>query len=368
MHPVFASGELPSESPVSEDISLLVLARLLLRHWRVLFGAAIVICALVTVLTLLQSRTYTSTAVFMPQAAEENTISRLSGIAAQFGFRFPTEDAGSSAAFYANLLRSRNVLRDVVLTSYTVEVDGRSAPRTLVQLLRIDGDSPEARRDAAVRSIRKNIRVAIDRETGLVTLDVTTNRASLSAQVAQRMIQLVSAFNMQTRRTRAGAERRFVEERVGEARDSLRLAEDRLQAFLQRNRDYRNSPQLSFEFERLQRGVTMQQQLFTTLMQGYEQARIDEVRNTPVITLVEPPDRPTKPDPRYTLLKALVSFVAALLLGTFFVAMRHAMAGLPQAHRTSAEHSSPSSGEHVQYRRGAGPERGSPRIHGDSGA
>ena len=238
-HPVFATGEPTKESSGSEDVSLLVLARLVRHNGRFLLVAGLVIGGLVTGFTLLQHRTYTSAAVFMPQASGENTLSRLSGIAAQFGFSLPEDDPGSSPAFYASLLKSRDVLRQVVLTAYPVGGNRQSPPRTLVQLYQVKGDSPEAQRDAAVRKLRKDIRIATDRETGLVTLEVTTQRAQLSEQVARRMLQLVSAFNMETRRTRAGAERRFVEERLAEARDSLRQAEDRLEGFLQRNRDYR---------------------------------------------------------------------------------------------------------------------------------
>jgi uncharacterized protein involved in exopolysaccharide biosynthesis len=348
----------------AEDVSLLVLGRLALLHRGLLLGSALVLFVLVTGFTLLQRRSYTSTAMFMPQSATENTLSRLSGLATQFGFTLPTDDAGSSPAFYMNLLKSRDVLRQVVLTPYALAIDGDSVRGTLVELYRVNGDSPAARRDAAVRKFRKDISVTTGRETGLLTLEVTTPWASLSEQVGRRMIQLVSEFNMQTRRTRAGAERRFVEGRVGEAEDSMKLAEDRLQAFLQRNRDYRNSPQLTFEYDRLQRGVDMQQQLFTSLAQGYEQARIDEVRNTPVITVVEPPDLPTRPDPRRTLLKGLLSIVAGLLIGTFLLLLRHAFGGLLAAQPIQGGPAGPVPIEQAAHRPAVSQERESARAHG----
>jgi uncharacterized protein involved in exopolysaccharide biosynthesis len=115
------------------------------------------------------------------------------------------------------------------------------------------------------------------------------------------MLRLVSEFNLNRRQTKAGADRRFVETRVRESLDSLRGAEAALEAFLQRNREYRNSPQLVFAYDRLDREVRMRQQLYTTLIQSYESARIDEVRNTPVITVMEAPDLPARPDARLAL-------------------------------------------------------------------
>jgi len=90
-----------------------------------------------------------------------------------------------------------------------------------------------------------------------------------------------------TRQSQAAAERGFTEERMAEAQEELRAAENELQRFLQNNRQFQNSPELVFQHDRLQRRVAMRQQVYTSLVQSYEQARIDEVPNTPVITVVE---------------------------------------------------------------------------------
>jgi uncharacterized protein involved in exopolysaccharide biosynthesis len=123
-------------------------------------------------------------------------------------------------------------------------------------------------------------------------------------------------FNLVTRQSQAGAERRFMEGRLDEARAELRTAEDRLQNFLQRNRDFRNSPELTFQQDRLARDVQMRQQVYTSLAQAYEQARIEEVRDTPVITVVEQPDLPIRPDRRGAARSALVALIAGGMLGT----------------------------------------------------
>jgi uncharacterized protein involved in exopolysaccharide biosynthesis len=93
------------------------------------------------------------------------------------------------------------------------------------------------------------------------------------------------------------------------------MAEDHLQEFLQRNRDFRGAPQLAFEYDRLQRDVAMRQAVYTNLMQALEQSKIEEVRNTPVISMVERPILPAKPDSRLIALKALIAVLAGGLIG-----------------------------------------------------
>jgi uncharacterized protein involved in exopolysaccharide biosynthesis len=60
--------------------------------------------------------------------------------------------------------------------------------------------------------------------------------------------------------------------------------------------------------------VEIQQQLYATLTQAYEQARIDEVRNTPVFTIIDPPEGSEESVDSTLPLRAL----AALALGFIF--------------------------------------------------
>ena len=113
--------------------------------------------------------------------------------------------------------------------------------------------------------------------------------ANISIGASRPILDLVHTFDLTTRQTQAGAERRFSGERLAELTGELRDAEDTLKSFLIENRVFSNSPALQFEHDRLQRAVTMRQELVTSLAQAYERARIEEVRNTPVITLIDPP-------------------------------------------------------------------------------
>src|SRR5262249_12779384 len=142
----------------------------------------------------------------------------------------------------------------------------------------------------------------------------------------QQLLAEMNTFNMESRQSQAGAERRFVEQRLNELKDSLRAAEDRLQAFLQRNRDYENSPQLSFQQQRLAREVSMQQDMVTGLAQSFEQARIEEVRDTPVITVIDKPEIPVERDRRGLIKKGLLAIVLGGVLGLGVAFVREGMA------------------------------------------
>jgi uncharacterized protein involved in exopolysaccharide biosynthesis len=306
-------GDPRTEPEASGEVSLLAVVNVLLRHRGLVIGTAVALATVVCAVTFLVPRTYTSHATLTPQT--RRPTAGLSGLAAQFGFSLPIPDGGQSPAFYADLLTSRQILGAVVDTRFEFSADTGAVRGTLVQIYRSTGRTPALRRDNAILRLGKSVDATTVQKTGVIDLAVTERNPVQAKLESDRFIELLNQYNLQTRQTQAGAERRFTEQRLEEVRRDLRGAEDRLQAFLQRNRDYRNSPELNFQQDRLQREVTLQQQLFTTLAESFEQAKIEEVRDTPVITVVEAPEAPVRPDPRGLLRNGLLALIAGALLG-----------------------------------------------------
>jgi uncharacterized protein involved in exopolysaccharide biosynthesis len=130
------------------------------------------------------------------------------------------------------------------------------------------------------------------------------------------MLTRLDEFSSQRRQEHASSEREFNESQVAESRTELHAAEARLQSFLQENRAYLNSPALVFEHDRLQRDVDFRQALYTAVAQAYEQARLEEARNTPTVNVVEPASLAEREDPRWGGLKSgLRGLVVGLVLG-----------------------------------------------------
>src|SRR5205807_6017401 len=99
-------------------------------------------------------------------------------------------------------------------------------------------------------------------------------------------------FNLHTRQTSAGEQRKFIEGRVATSEEQLRTAEEALRSFYERNRQWQSSPQLRYEEQQLNRQVAVQQELYLNLRREYETARIEEVNNIPVVTIIDHPAVP----------------------------------------------------------------------------
>lgn len=306
------------------EISLFALGSVILR-WRRriialgLFGAMVALAA-----GLLSPRVYMSAATFIPQGSEVGA-SGLALAASQFGIRLPTTGGGWGPPIYVELLHSRVLLEPIALdTIVVVEEGGRSV--TLMDLLNVEAPTPELRVEYAVRALGKIVTASEDRKLGAVKVSVTTKWPSVSLALAERLVHGVNRFNVETRKSQAAAERQFVEAQAGEAERALREAEDRLQGFLQRNRVI-SSPDLGFEHDRLQRQVALRQQVYTSLLQNREEARIREVRDTPVITVLEEPRLPVVGEARNSVSKGVLGGLAGGMLGVLIAFLAQGMVG-----------------------------------------
>ena len=287
----------------------------LLRTYRIWLAAPLVLMLLMSVYLLIRPTRYTASAAFIVQGG--STIpSGIGALAAQFGAGGVLGDASESPEFYADLLTSDAFLRELVTAPLAVS----GSPGDSITMSAIyasnEVDAGVAQ-EKAVEQLRDHLAVSVGAATGVVTVSATTSQPYVSAQLIARALESLNRFNVDVRRTQASEERRFVEGRLDEAGRALRAGEDSLEVFLKRNREFRNSPTLTFDFERLQRMVAIRQSIFTGLAQTYEQVRASEVRNTPVIAIVGAPIVPPRADQRSWLLRLTLSGAIGLALGVF---------------------------------------------------
>ena len=281
------------------EVSLLEFVNVLLKRWKLLAGLPLLIGFLAAGVSLILPKYYRATTTFVPETETGGTAlpGGLIGLASRFGITGP--GGPDTPEFYARILASRTLRKTVLQTLFpdpTTAKPGDSS--ALLDILAIDGGTDAERVEAGQEVLSELTSVELDDATSIVSVSVETRFPMLSAAVADHYVELLNRFNLQSRRSNAGLRRRFVEDRVAELEHDLRQAEDDLRLFLEQNRQFEGSPQLSFQYERLQRQVTIKQDVFTILRRQYEEARIQEVNDTPIITVIDravPPSKKSRP-------------------------------------------------------------------------
>jgi uncharacterized protein involved in exopolysaccharide biosynthesis len=267
---------------------------------------------------------FTTEAMFMPKGARGQ--SQLSGLAAQFGVNINAGDASQSPQMYTDLLEMTALLWPVAMREYRVTTDSGVITANLQKLYRVKPDRPEVMKKKKVEALQGAVKGTVMPKTGVIFLTVSTGSPELSLQIARNLLEQVNIFNLSKRQEQAAAERAFAERQVAEKRAELRQAETELENFLESNRLYRQSPQLTLEFGRLDRQVLMRNQIYTSLLSAYETARIEEVKDLPVINIIEPPELPIGPDRRGGVKKTAIGLLVGFAVACMIAFVRDRMA------------------------------------------
>ncbi len=285
-----------------------------LRYRRLAISIIVLAVVLTVGWTLWRGYAYTADASLVSE--QRGRAASLSGLAAQLGINVAAGDESRLPTFYTDLIHTREILRPIVHATYRYAADTGNVEGDLMSVFHIIADTPAQREALAVQRLSESYIATVSQRTGVIHVTITTKSPDLSEQLIRNLLAEINRFDLQVRKSRAGSELEFTERRLSEVKAALRDAENRQLAFLQHNRDISRAPELQFEKSRLDREVAFSQSLYTTLAQAAEQARIDELRDTPLLTVVEAPVVPAYRDARHLIARSRLALVFGCVLGT----------------------------------------------------
>ncbi len=309
------------QTPASDHLTFTRWAAGLVKRWRGVLWTGVAGLAIAIVATLVVPSVYRSNASFVANSSGQSKVqsaaasSPISGLLSQFGGSLGG-DPSESPNFYLELLYSRELLTRLLESKFPdPRTDNPRDSARLVDMLRLRSRDPARRMELGVKDLTKSVKGGLDAKTNLVWFSTDAEYPELSSQIANRMIALVSSFNRETRVSRAKSKRVFLERRMDSAKAELRNKEETLRFFYEQNRGMIAAPALKFEEQRLKRDVEVQADLFLNLQGQLEVARIDEINDAALITVIDTAVTARKAQwPRYGA-ATMTGFVLGLLLG-----------------------------------------------------
>ena len=297
------------------------LAGVLLR-WRTVAAITLLSVLLSVAASFLIPPVYRANASFVANSSSESKLpggisgtSGVGGLISQLGGSLGG-DPSESPNFYLQLFRSRELLTRLAQSRYSnPRTDAPNDSASLIEIMRIKKNDPRLRMEIAIKKLTKAIGAGFDIKTNLVSLSVDMQWPELAASVANELVEEVSAFNRETRVSRAKSKRQFLESRHDSAQMQLRVAEERQRFFYEQNRGLITSPSLRADEARIRREVDLASDLFLNLQQQLELARLDEINDAALITVIDKAIAPRKAEwPRYGNL-LITSTIVGLLFG-----------------------------------------------------
>ncbi len=265
------------------------------------------------VVSFLVTPIYRASTLLIPNVSQlglNAALGELSGLVGQFGIGGSGEDP---SRVYPEILQSRAMARTILEMS-VVDRAGRS--QRYLDRFDMKSDSQEAKIENATRAfLVRRSRTILNPKNNAIKIVVYDSDPEVAAQVANAMVAELDRVNQEINRSNARARREFIDSRRIKVAEELQTLEEALLQFHEENRQIQGSPQLKLEAERLERRVRVSEELYLTLTKELEVAKIDEVRDVPVISVL---DRAVPPvecqSPRKRLI-VVVTFVLATALG-----------------------------------------------------
>lgn len=265
---------------------------------------------------------YKSTITMYPASNESGgNLNQLKGMASNFGL----DIGGAETSFHIpDIVQSRRIKTELIYNKWNS--DKFDFPVNLIQFWEINQDNkfninplhwikalfankPSDPRpiweESAITQLDERITVGSNQTTGLITVDVLMEEPNLSSELVNAIYPSIIEFTIETHTQQVKLNRQFIEERQNEVKVELKSTEEQLKEFRQRNRNVSESPELQLELERLMREVEIQTQVYITLQQQYEIVRIEEVKETPSVIILDegkPPVKKSKPNRKLILI------------------------------------------------------------------
>lgn len=274
------------------------------------------------VATLLMPEYFKSTATLLPET-ERGKLAGLGGLtdlAALAGVSVSGD--GSLAKLYPSIIKSETVLRNVLYTNY--ESREFNKPVDLLEYWELGEEEPERSYELALEKLRDGLTISLDNKSGVATIELEMREPQLTADVVNKVLSELDEFIRTKRITNASEQRKWIEDRLIEVEKDLNQSEETLKKFREKNRRIGDSPQLLLEQGRLLREAEINSTLYAELKKQYEVAKIEEIKNVPIINIMDLA-RPAakKSRPRRSFIVLSVFTVSILLSSGFFFLSNH---------------------------------------------
>jgi len=294
---------------------------ILASHIKIIIISPIIFCILTIIYILYFSEpVFTSTSKMMSSFSSRRSSTQVSGIAAQFGINLPGDQSDQKWA-YSEIIYSRTLAKKLLKRKFDTKAVGPN--KFLLQILTYGNEEPSVGLDTleifAVDKLLSMINLSKDQQTGIYTITTSASEPKFASDLNHALLLELDSFQREYSKSKTSETKEFIEQRILTTEKELKIAEEELKIFRDRNRRIENSPGLQLEQQRLAREVTVLTGVFTTLKQQYETTKIEELRELDYVIILDPPEIPlyiTEPKKKkMVILAGIIGIAMGIAIG-----------------------------------------------------
>lgn len=240
-------------------------------------------------ISFLIPKRYESNLKFFPNQNETN-ISSLNAFAQDFGL------AGSaSSSFPLAEIASSNLILDKIYFSSFEKIDGQKT--NISELLNNDrfkflniSKDKSLEKFLTIEKFKDRLSISYDRRSNITSISLSIEDPNVAKQILDLFYKELSLYINKSINSAASLKKNFIEKRSQDVARELSQAESNLEEFLTANKFMGDSPSLVKKLNELKREVSVKENAYMVLRKELEIAKIDEVKNTLEIFILEKPE------------------------------------------------------------------------------
>lgn len=328
----------------NDEIDLRAVFSVLWNRRRIMIISSAFAIVLAIIYIIFASKLYRSEISLHPVDDSGIDLGALSALASTFG----KTGVGGTDLYLPDVLNSDNLKLKLISTQWTSKK--HNEPVSLTQYWKVqesfEGVSIQnmmntilgrtlTEAETEQRNILKTLdilekRISVTEETsGLIRVGVNMEEPQLAANIANSIGTILLNHLTDTRNQQARAKREFLEGRLEDANLELKRSEDRLTEFRNKNSSISTSPSLQLEFNRLTRNVEIQSQIYISLRQQFELARVEEINSTPQVLILDQAQKAIKPFKPNKPMVLILMVLLALIVSPIYILLSHAIVSSP---------------------------------------
>ncbi len=144
-----------------------------------------------------------------------------------------------------------------------------------------------------INSLKSRINVSIDKKTGVISAGVTLQDPALSAKIADSLVSKLERYIIDYKTNKARKDFSFATKIFAEARQNYFEKQKNYARYIDENKNI-ILESVKIEQERLKNEQSLAYNIYTSLSQQVDKARMKVQEQTPSVTIIEPARVPTK--------------------------------------------------------------------------
>jgi len=268
---------------------------------------------------------FISTSKFITKTALGGGNSELAGLAKLGGFNLPSKEDQDPLSHIDEIANNVDFLETVLQRKWPF---GKDSLR-LAEIWKTEPDTTEADwqykyKMQQINRLRKQV-FSFSETGGLRVLSTRAETPELAFHLNTYMLNMLNEYMSLNVRSKAKENLQFVEERIKDISNELTRSENALNEFQRSNLNL-TSPSVALQYRRLNRNVSINEEIFLQLKKEYEMARIQEKKDQPLVIAIKRPEVPlarSKPNRKAILLAgAFFGLIAGLIVATIRLLIR----------------------------------------------